>query len=95
MLVEIKKLNITNDGYKRKVSIDKVYINTDHIVSVSDYEGVNQFLLTEGVLEHQQDNFSLLKLLSSNTVEELIVLGTSEDLFSRFNKTSGKRLLND
>ena len=95
MLVEIQRLNITNDGYKREVSIDKIYVNTDHIVSVSDYKGVNQFLLAEGLVGHQEDKFSLLKILSSNKVEELIVLGTSGDLFSKFNKTSGRRLLND
>ena len=46
MLVEIKKLNIINEGYNRKIFLDKIYINSDKIVSITDYEGAENFFLT-------------------------------------------------
>ena len=49
MLVQLKKLNIINEGYNRtSISLDKVYINPSHIISVIDYDGAREFLLREG-----------------------------------------------
>tara|TARA_B100000927_G_scaffold193069_1_gene155684 strand:+ start:3191 stop:3478 length:288 start_codon:yes stop_codon:yes gene_type:complete len=95
MLVEIKRLNIINDGYNRKISIDKMYVNSNHIVSISDYDGVKQFLLSESLGSHENDNFSLIKMSNATTVEEIIVLGTSEEIFAKFDKSSRKVLLNE
>ena len=94
MLVEIKKLNISNDGYTRKVSIDKMYVNVNHIVSISDYNQVKDFLLSEQVQVREGENFSLLKILTAEKIEEIIAVGTSQELFSSFNETSKRILLN-
>ena len=94
MLVEIKKLNISNDGYTRKVSIDKMYVNVNHIVSISDYNQVKDFLLAEQAQTGTGENFYLLKVLTAGKVEEIIAIGTSEELFSSFNETSKRVLLN-
>ena len=59
VLVELKKLNIINDGYNRKVSLDKMYVNTDHIISITDYVNINGYLLSE---EFSKKSFSLLKI---------------------------------
>lgn len=95
MLVKIKKLNILNDGYSMKVSLDGMYVNVNHIVSISDYNQVKNFLLQEKTIIKESENFSLLKVLTAGKVEEIIVLGTSEELYSSFNKTTGPRILND
>tara|TARA_Y100000114_G_C11723338_1_gene309647 strand:+ start:357 stop:644 length:288 start_codon:yes stop_codon:yes gene_type:complete len=95
MLVEVKKLKIINDGYRRKISIDKMYVNSNHIVSISDYDGVKQFLLSESLGSYEDDNYSLIKMSNASTVEEIIVLGTSEEIFAKFNKSSEKVLLNE
>ena len=95
MLVKIKKLNIMNDGYSMKVSLDGMYVNVNHIVSISDYNQVKNFLIQEKTIIKESENFSLLKLLTAGKVEEIIALGTSEELYSSFNKTTGPRILND
>tara|TARA_B100000212_G_C27104006_1_gene417661 strand:+ start:255 stop:542 length:288 start_codon:yes stop_codon:yes gene_type:complete len=95
MLVEIKKLNILNDGYNRKVFIDKMYVNVNHIISISDYNQVKDFLLLEQAQIAEKDNFSLLKIVTAGDIEEIIALGSSEDLFSSFSKTTKKVLLNE
>ena len=94
MLVEIKKLNISNDGYARKVSIDKMYVNVNHIVSISDYNQIKDFLLAEQAVVGGAENFSLLKILTAEKVEEIIAVGTSQELFSNFNETSKRVILN-
>ena len=45
MLVEIKKLLIENQGYKTNISLKKMYINSHNIVSITDYNEANKFLL--------------------------------------------------
>ncbi len=95
MLVEIKKLNILNDGYNRKVFIDKMYVNVNHIISIYDYNQVKDFLLLEQAQIAEKDNFSLLKIVTAGDIEEIIALGSSEDLFSSFSKTTKKVLLNE
>ncbi len=76
------------------ISFDKVYVNPAHIISVRDYEGVNEFLLSEGNAEARVDKYSLLKLSMANKVEEMIVLGTSEEIFSKVQLKGSKDLLN-
>ncbi len=95
MLLQLKKINILNEGYgKTSVSLEKVYINPSHIISVRDYEGLRQFLLSEGAEEMSSENYSLIKLSIANTVEEMIVLGASEDIYSRLQKRPPRELLN-
>ena len=95
MLVELKKLNIVNEGHRRKISLDRIYINSAHVVSIKDYDGAKNFLLSEG-MSHVGDSFSLIKVNSGREVEEIIVLGTSQDLFTSFTPAGNrKRILND
>ena len=95
MLVQLKKLNIIDEGYNRtSISLDKVYINPSHIISVIDYDGAREFLLREGNLTNSEDRFSLLKLSTANKVEEIIVLGTSEQVYNQIQSHPGRELLN-
>ena len=95
MLVEINRLMIENNGYKRDVSIQKMYVNSDSIVSISDYQGASSFLLRENS-RFSKDSFSLVRLSQGGNIEEIIAFGTAEELYGSIgaNKT-GKRLLND
>ena len=95
MLVEIKRLLIKNDGYRRDVSLQKMYLNSGNIISISDYHGAENFLLKENS-NLSKENFSLIKLSEGNAVEEIIAFGTAEQLYTIIGqKTTGKRLLND
>ena len=94
MLFQLKKLNILNEGYgKTSISIENVYINPAHIISVRDYQGINSFLLKEGKEEYQTGKYSLVTLNIANTVEEMIVVGTSKQIYSGLQNSSGKELL--
>jgi len=95
MLVEIKRLLIENDGYKRNVSLQRMYINTSSVVSISDYYGVKSFLLQEKS-SLSDDSFSLIKINEGGHSQDIIAQGTSEQLFTKLNKNlQGKRILND
>lgn len=95
MLLHLKKLNILNEGYgKTSVSIENVYINPTHIISVRDYQGINSFLLKEGVDDLHTDSYSLVTLNIANAVEEMIVVGTSKQIHSSLQGNSKKELLN-
>ena len=94
MLIELKKLVIVNEGYKRNISINKMYINSDHIISITDYDGAKQFLLSEGSEHWANENFSLVKVSNLNKSEDIIVLGSSQDIFSKFNEIKKGILLN-
>lgn len=95
MLVEIKKLNIENRGHKRSITLERMYINTTNIVSITDYEGAKTFLLREES-RLSQEKFSLIKLNEGNNVQEIIVYGTAEDIYASFSSiSSGRKLLND
>ena len=95
MLIEIKRLLIENTGHKRNISLQKMYINSSSIVSISDYHGAKNFLLQEKS-NFSNDSFSLLKINEGGQSQEIIAHGTSEQLYIKMNKTStGKRLLND
>ena len=95
MLVEIKRLLIENSGHKRNISLQKMYVNSSSIVSISDYHGAKNFLLQEKS-SFSNDNFSLIKINEGGNSQDIIAQGTSEQLFAKLNKNSqGKRILND
>ena len=94
MLVEIKRLFIENEGYSRNISLQRMYINSTNIVSISDYHGVQNFLLQENS-NLAKEQFSLVKLNEGGRTEEIIAFGSAEQLYTTIGKTTGKRLLND
>jgi len=95
MLVEIKALNIDNQGYKRVISLNTMYINSDSVVSIVDYEGVNSFLLREQS-RYSGEKFSLIKINEGGRVQDIIAFGPANEIFSCFNSSKkGKQLLND
>ncbi len=94
MLVELKKLSITNNGYNRVISLDRFYVNSNSILSLSDYSGAKEFLLKESPENYSKKAYSILKFTEGANIEEIIVLGTAEELFKAING-SGKMLLND
>ena len=91
MLIELKKLKISNNGYRRKLTLNKIFINPSHVISIVDYHGVTDFLLSEGNNEYDDKNFSLVKVNNVGGIEEVIVLGTSEEVYEMFNSKSKKR----
>ena len=94
MLIEIKALNIKNQGYKRDISLDKMYVNTNSVVSIVDYDGASDFLLREQS-KYSREKFSLVKLNEGGEISNVIALGSAEQLFKEFNSTSaGKIILN-
>jgi hypothetical protein len=94
MLVEIKRLLIENDGYNRNVSLQRMYVNSNSIVSISDYQGAQNFLLQENS-RFAQDQFSIVKLNEGGRVEEIIAYGSAEQIYGSIGASTGKRLLND
>lgn len=95
MLLHLKKLNILNEGYgKTSISVENVYINPTHIISVRDYKGINNFLLKEGKEDLQAGSYCLVTLNVANSVEEMIVVGTSKQIHSSLQTGRGKELLN-
>ena len=95
MLLQLKKINILNEGYgKTTFSLEKVYVNPSHIISVRDYEGIKQFLIKEGAEHMSSDNYSLVKINIANDVEEMIVLGASEEIYSRLQSKTNRQVLN-
>ena len=93
MLVEIKRLLIENDGYNRNVSLQRMYVNSNSIVSISDYQGAQNFLLQENS-RFAAENFSIVKLNEGGRTEEIIAYGTAEQIYSSIG-TSKRRILND
>ena len=95
MLVEIKRLLIENDGYKRNVSLQKMYVNSTSIVSISDYQGASKFLLRENS-RFATESFSLIKINEGGRTEEIIAFGSADSLYTAIGKTSsGRMVLND
>ena len=91
MLVELKKLRVSSDGHRRDLSFEKIYVNTDHIISITDCNSMNEYLLSDGL---SNTNYSLVHIEMGNKTEEIIVLGKSEEVHAKLNKASEKRLLN-
>ena len=95
MLVEIKRLFIENNGYKRSVELQKMYVNSSSIVSISDYDGAANFLLTEKS-RFAKEKFSLIKLNEGGRTEDIIAFGSAEQIYNSIgNMKTGKRILND
>tara|TARA_B100001250_G_C19269161_1_gene558298 strand:+ start:143 stop:430 length:288 start_codon:yes stop_codon:yes gene_type:complete len=95
MLIKLKTLIVENEGYKRSAKTQHIYINSNNIVSVSDYPGIADFLITEK-MHFSDDKFSLIKISLGTNVEDVIAFGTSATIYSQISEqTSGKRLLND
>lgn len=95
MLIEIKVLDVQNEGYKRKINLEKMYVNSASVVSIIDYHGAQQFLLRENS-SLSKEKFSLVRLNEGGSSKEIIAFGSAEQLYSMFNtSTTGKRLLND
>ena len=95
MLIKLKTLIVENHGYKRETTSKDVYVNTDHIISISDHDGIQDFLLTED-LTQTTDKFCLVKISTGNTTKEYITFGTSHNLYSQIrDKSQGRKLLND
>mgnify|MGYP001230220147 CR=1 FL=1 len=84
MLVSITKLNISNTGYERPAKLEKIFINTERIISIVNYEKIKDFLIREGN-DLSDNSFSLMKISSGKQSEEdLIVLGSPEQIVSSF-----------
>ena len=58
-------------------------LNSNSVVSITDYEGASNFLLKEQS-QYSNDRFSLIKLNEGGTVKELIAFGTAAEVFSSF-----------
>ena len=95
MLIKLKTLLVENQGHKRTAISKQMYINTNNIISISDYPAIESFLIMEK-LEHAGGNFSLVKMSHGNKIEDIIAFGTSAMIYSQISERStGKRLLND
>ena len=68
MLIELRKLNIENTGYKRVITIDKIYVNESHIVSISGYQKIKDFLILEKEISYSETDFSLVKINSGKNI---------------------------
>ena len=95
MLVQIKRLLIENDGYKRNVTLQRMYVNSSSIVSISDYDGASNFLLRENS-RFAKEKFSLIKINEGGRIDEVIAFGSADQIFTSIGSNqSGKRLIND
>ena len=95
MLLKVRQLVVENLGYKRSITHKNIYIKIDNIVSISDYNGAEDFLLSEGS-EYSSDKFSLIKVNEGQQVEYVIAFGDAEEIYSEIRgDLSGKRILND
>ena len=93
MLLKIQKLIVENTGYKRNIYVKTFYINTNNIISITDYSGAQDFLLTEDS-RLSNSNFSLVKVDQGGSTEEVIALGTADEIYGSFVDTGKKGLLN-
>ena len=93
MLVKFRKLNIINDGYKRSIAIENVFINPSHIISVRDYSGINDFLLAEGSSHLSKETFSLIRVNNVTGTEEVIALGSSKEILESLKQSPANKVL--
>ena len=95
MLIKLKTLVVENQGYKRSATAKDIYINSDNIVLIEDYPGIESFLINEN-MQFAGDKFSLIKLSTAGKATEYIAFGTSHNIYAQISEQSqGKRLLND
>ena len=93
MLIKIKKLVIENQGYRRDIFLKNLYVNANNIISISDYDGLDSFLITEKS-NFSGSSFSLVKVDHGSESEDIIALGTAEELFRTLEADPGKGLIN-
>ena len=91
MLIRFEKLKIVNDGYKRTIALENVFINPSHIISVRDYSGINDFLLSEGSDLLSKKTFSLIRINNVSGTEDVIALGSSKEILESLNPESNTR----
>jgi|TARA_B100001094_G_scaffold327093_1_gene384509 hypothetical protein len=95
MLLKIRQLVIENQGHKRNIVPKNIYINSDNIVSITDYRGADHFLLSEKS-KFSKERFSLLKVTHGNKIEDIIAFGTAESIYSEATEhRNGRSILND
>lgn len=95
MLIEIKRLLIENEGYKRNITLQRMYVNSSSIISISDYHGAENFLLRENS-RLAKESFSLIKINEGGRTEDIIAFGSADQIYNNIDiHPSGKRLLND
>jgi len=95
MLIKLKTLVVENHGHRRSASTKEMYVNSNSIISVSDYPAIESFLIMEK-MSFAGDRFSLVRVSLGNKIEEIITFGTSAMIYSQISEQSnGKRLLND
>ena len=95
MLIKFKQLIIDNHGYRRDISFKNIFLNTNSIVSIADYDGASAFLISEGS-EHAVEEFSLIKVSFGPRVEELIVAGSAISLSEKIDLVvPTERILHD
>ena len=96
VLLKIKRLVIENEGYKRNIFFEDIYINSSSIISVSNYLGAESFLLREKS-EFAKEKFSLIKINEGDRVQEIIAHGGANQIYSSFRGeySDTRRLLSD
>ena len=94
MLVKIKKVKVKNNGYRREFLLESIYINADSIISICNYENLQEFLISEKS-DLSAEKFSLVKIQEGNSAEEIIAVGSADAIFAEINtKHQGKELIN-
>lgn len=95
MLLKLRQLIVENLGYKRNITSKNIYINSNNIISIADYTGVSDFLLSEGS-QFSKDSFSLIRISNGNKTEEVIAFGEADSIYSLAKgEQNQRRLLND
>tara|TARA_Y100000114_G_scaffold157118_1_gene187182 strand:+ start:2410 stop:2700 length:291 start_codon:yes stop_codon:yes gene_type:complete len=85
LLVKIKQLLVENNGYKRDLLKKDIFINSDKVVSISDYHAIEEFILSEN-LDLKNEKFSLVKISEGQSVNSIIAFGTAEEITKNFIK---------
>ena len=93
MLVKLKKLVVSNEGYKRDLFFQNFYLNVNSVVSINDYYNINEFLTSEGS-EYADKKYSLIKVTEGNVIDQVIVVGSAEDIHGLMTGEN-RKLLND
>ena len=95
MLLKLRQLVVENLGYKRNITSKIVYINSNNIISITDYAGASDFLMSEGS-QFSSDSFSLIRVSNGNNTEDVITFGDADSIYSMAKgEQCQRRLLND
>jgi hypothetical protein len=95
MLLKIKQLIVENRGHRCEITHKNIYLNSTSIISIIDYAGADNFLLTEKS-SFSNSKFSLIKMSHGNETEDVIAFGTADSLYTEIKQdTAGRQLLND